>query len=175
MPKSQKLEKLYQIYEKPFYHIAYAVLHHQQQAEDAVSDAFYQVMLHLDQIDDPESPSARSYMIQIIKNTAINQYRKNHRQNQHFTEIDETVMQIADPENELERRIKKNSLRDILADLFSIISDKDKYIILLHCQENRTFAEIADLLGMKETAVRKRFERARKRMAQKGEHYADES
>ena len=32
----EKLQTLYQIYEKPMYHIAYAILHHPQQAEDAV-------------------------------------------------------------------------------------------------------------------------------------------
>ena len=31
----EKLQTLYQIYEKPMYHIAYAILHHPQQAEDA--------------------------------------------------------------------------------------------------------------------------------------------
>ena len=36
----EKLQTLYQIYEKPMYHIAYAILHHPQQAEDAVSEAF---------------------------------------------------------------------------------------------------------------------------------------
>ena len=170
--KSEKLEILYQIYEKPFYHIAYAVLHHHQQAEDAVSDAFYQVMLHLENIGEPESHSTKSYMIKIIKNTAINQYRKNVRQNQHCTEIDDSVLQIADPKDELETKIKKNSLRQIITDLFSVINDTDKKIILLHCQDNKTFKEIADMLDMKETAVRKRFERARKRMtSQKGEDF----
>jgi len=172
MPKSEKLETLYQIYEKPFYHIAYAVLHHHQQAEDAVSDAFYQVMLNLDNIGDPESPTTKSYMIKIIRNMAINQYRKNTRQNQYCTDYDDSVFQIADPRNELEAKIKKNSLRQIIADLFSVINDTDKQIILLHCQENKTFKEIAEILDMKETAVRKRFERARKRMSSlKGEDF----
>ncbi len=164
MPKNTKLEKLYQIYEKPFYHIAFAVLHHPQQAEDAVSDAFYQVMTHLDKIGDPDSPATKSYMIKIIKSTAINQYRKNVRQNQYCTELDDSVTQIADSRNDLENRMKKSSLREILSELFSLISETDKQIVLLHCQENKPFKEIAVLLGMKETAVRKRFERARKRM-----------
>ncbi|MBR1528951.1 MAG: sigma-70 family RNA polymerase sigma factor [Oscillospiraceae bacterium] len=166
MPKNIKLEKLYQLYEKPFYHIAYSVLHHHQQAEDAVSDAFYQVMTHLDKIGEPDSPATKNYMIKIIKNTAINQYRKNIRQNQYCTDLDDSV---PDSENEIENTIKKSTLRQTLSELFSLVSETDKKIILLHCQENQTFKQIADTLGMKETAVRKRFERARKRMsAQKG-------
>ena len=173
--QTEKLKQLYQIYEKPFYHIAFAVLHHQQQAEDAVSDAFYQVMTHLDRIGQPDSPKTKSYMIQIIKHTAINQYRKNARQNLNCTELDSSVFQIADPENELEHRFRKQSLRQILADLFSGISETDRQIILLHCQENKSFKEIAEILNMKDTSVRKRFERARKRMiAKKGESYVSE-
>ncbi|MBR4318624.1 MAG: sigma-70 family RNA polymerase sigma factor [Oscillospiraceae bacterium] len=171
----QKLEELYRLYEKPFYHIAYAILHHHQQAEDAVSEAFLQVMKHLDKINQPDSPAVKNYMIQIIKHTAINQYRKNQRQNQYCTAFDDSAFQIPDSENELENRLQKLSLRQILSELFSIISEKDKQIILLHCQERKTFFEIGEILGMKESAVRKRFERARKRMsAQKGEKFHEE-
>ena len=59
----EKLHKLYRLYEKPMYHIAYAVLHHTQQTEDAVSEAFCKVIRHLNQIDEPESPRTRQYMI----------------------------------------------------------------------------------------------------------------
>lgn len=36
----EKLDQLYALYEQPMYRIAYAILHHTEQAEDAVSDAF---------------------------------------------------------------------------------------------------------------------------------------
>ncbi len=76
---------------------------------------------------------------------------------------------------QIENRLQNLSLRQILSELFSIISEKDKQIILLHCQERKTFFEIGEILGMKESAVRKRFERARKRMsAQKGEKFHEE-
>ena len=86
----EKLHKLYRLYEKPMYHIAYAVLHHTQQTEDAVSEAFCKVIRHLDQIDEPESPRTRQYMIQIIRNTAISQYRKNAKEADRRTAWDES-------------------------------------------------------------------------------------
>ena len=36
--EQEKLKLLYDIYEQPMYRIAYAILHHTEQAEDAVSD-----------------------------------------------------------------------------------------------------------------------------------------
>ena len=38
--KQETLRQLYEQYEQPMYRIAYAILHHTEQAEDAVSDAF---------------------------------------------------------------------------------------------------------------------------------------
>lgn len=164
MQDSEKLKELYQLYEKPFYHIAYAILHHHQQAEDAVSDAFEKIIFHLHKIDKPESPRTKQYMISVIRHTAINQYRKNKRQNQNCTDWDENLYQIADTNHSLENHIRKQDLREMLTALFSVINETDKQIILLHCQDGMTFGEIAGQLHMKETAVRKRFERARKRM-----------
>ena len=46
-PAKEKLHTLYKIYEKPMYHIAYAILHHTQQTEDAVSEAFCRVIANL--------------------------------------------------------------------------------------------------------------------------------
>lgn len=66
-PAKEKLHTLYKIYEKPMYHIAYAILHHTQQTEDAVSEAFCRVIANLHKIGDPESPQTRQYMIQIIR------------------------------------------------------------------------------------------------------------
>ena len=92
----EKLHILYQLYEKPMYHIAYAILHHTQQTEDAVSEAFCKVIRHLDKIGDPESPRTKQYIIRIIRNTAINQYRKNAREADRRTVWDDRILQIPD-------------------------------------------------------------------------------
>ena len=85
----EKLQTLYQIYEKPMYHIAYAILHHPQQAEDAVSEAFCRVIRHLDKIGEPEHPKTKQYMIKIIRSTAISQYRKNARESSRYAPWDD--------------------------------------------------------------------------------------
>lgn len=45
--EQEKLKLLYDIYEQPMYRIAYAILHHTEQAEDAVSDAFLRILKNL--------------------------------------------------------------------------------------------------------------------------------
>ena len=39
-PAAEKAAELYRLYEKPMYHIAFAVLKDHHQAEDVVSDSF---------------------------------------------------------------------------------------------------------------------------------------
>lgn len=172
MQDSEKLKLLYQIYEKPFYHIAYAILHQHQQAEDAVSDAFEKIIRNLHRIGDPEDPGTKQYMTAIIRNTAINQYRKNIRYSRNCMDWNEEFSQIPDSRDELQARIKRNSLRDILAQMFSVLSEQDEQIVLMHCRDGLTFGRISEVLHLKEATVRKKYERARKRMiAQKGELY----
>ena len=119
----EKLHKLYRLYEKPMYHIAYAVLHHTQQTEDAVSEAFCKVIRHLDQIDEPESPRTRQYMIQIIRNTAISQYRKNAKEADRRTAWDERILQVPDetPTSAAEQQEEQEYQQAILAEMLKFL------------------------------------------------------
>ena len=56
-----------------------------------------------------------------------------------------------------------------MAEMMEVLNETDRKIVLLRCQENLSFREIARQCGIKEAAARKRFERARKAMIkQKG-------
>ncbi|MBQ6211654.1 MAG: hypothetical protein IJJ57_02015, partial [Ruminococcus sp.] len=52
--ETEKLKKLYSIYEQPMYRIAYAVLHDEGLAEDAVSEAFIRIMRKLSKFSNCE-------------------------------------------------------------------------------------------------------------------------
>lgn len=167
----EKLYELYQLYEKPMYYIAYAILHNHQQAEDAVSEAFCKVIHHLDKIDTPDSLRTKQYMIKVIRNTAISQYRKNLREAEQRTLWDEKVLQI--PTNTetdiIERHERYKEEQIVLSEMLNVLNETDTKIVLLRCQKGLSFRKIAEQCNMKETTVRKRFERARKAMIkQKG-------
>ncbi|MBQ8514050.1 MAG: sigma-70 family RNA polymerase sigma factor [Ruminococcus sp.] len=174
--KRRKIERLYELYEQPMYRIAYAILHHVQQSEDAVHDAFVKIMRNLQQIDDISSPETKRYIVQIIRNTAINQYRKNAADARRFTELDDTAAQIPDENNEVQQRLIHMEQSEIAEDILSGLSPSEREILQLRCEEELSFKEIALRLSLSEAAVRKRFERAKKAaQKQKGEsHYGKE-
>lgn len=159
--RSEKLKLLYEIYEQPMYRIAYAVLHDEGLAEDAVSEAFIRIIHKLHKLHDCRSPKTKSYIVKVIKSTSINIYRKNKRQYNQEIPIDE-AMQIADKTQELETSEKIESL---LVNL----NDTDKRIISLRYKEDMSWKEVADILSLTEANVRKRFERVKKRLSMKGE------
>ena len=107
--QKEKLHQLYALYEQPLYRIAYAILHQTEQAEDAVSDAFLKIIPHLDQIESPDSPKTKAFLIQVIRNTAINQYRKNAKDAERLTNIDDSTLQVPSPHNEVEQFLQPNS------------------------------------------------------------------
>lgn len=75
------LESMYELYEQGMYRIAYGILNNREQAEDAVQDSFEKLLKYLPRIDRPDSPNTRQLVLKIVRNTAIDQYRRNHRQN----------------------------------------------------------------------------------------------
>ena len=168
----RKIEHLYELYEQPMYRIAYAILHHVQQAEDATHDAFVKIIGSLSQIDEVSSPETKHFIVQIIRNTAINQYRRNAADAQHFTELDDTAAQIPDENNEVQQRLRHMEQAEEVQEILDGLSTSEREILQLRCEEELSFKEIANRLSLSEDAVRKRFERAKKAARkQKGESY----
>ncbi len=174
MIDQEKLTELYRLYEKPLYRIALAVLHDHGQAEDAVSEAFCRVIRHIRRLGAPDAPQTKAYMIRTIRSTAFSQYRKNQREAERLSPLEDAHNAIPDRNNSIEQRIEHRSLLETLASLLGILHEDDRQIVVWHGRDGISFTSIADRLGMTEAAVRKRYERARKRMMahyQKGEEY----
>ncbi len=158
----QKLLRLYELYEQPMYRIAWAILHHREQAEDAVSDAFLNLMQHLHKIKEAESEETKGYVVQTIRRTAINQYRKNQREAAHFTAWDESVMEMPDNSGSAEAAFAQAEQTENIDHLLCGLSEGERTILLMRCRDNLSFREISKRLSIRESTARKRFERARK-------------
>ena len=71
-----KFEQIYLEYKGLMFHVAYDILHNEQDAEDAVHQAFVKVAENIKKIGEPVCPKTHSYVVTIVENKAIDQYRK---------------------------------------------------------------------------------------------------
>ena len=170
--KQETLRQLYEQYEQPMYRIAYAILHHTEQAEDAVSDAFLRILRNLEKFEAMDAVQTKSYIVKVIRSTAINQYQRNKLESERYTPWDDSILDLPDPADDLERRLRMQMETEEIQHLLHALNETDRSILLLRGQEGLSFREIAQRLSMKEAAARKRFERARKKIQkQKGASY----
>ena len=73
---SEKLERLYELYEQKMYAVAFSILRNEWQAEDAVQDAFVRLLKNIRKLRDLEDAKTRSYVLQTIQSASLDQYRK---------------------------------------------------------------------------------------------------
>ena len=77
--EQSRFEVIYHEYFPLMFHIAYQILHHQQDAEDAVHQAFVSIAENITKIDQPLSPQTKRYVAIIVENKAIDVHRKSQR------------------------------------------------------------------------------------------------
>ena len=71
-----KFEQIYLTYRDLMYHVAYGILQNTEDAEDAVHHAFVKIAGHIDSIRHPDALKTKGYVLTIVKNCAIDAYRK---------------------------------------------------------------------------------------------------
>ena len=97
-PENQsKFEIIYRHYGGLMYHIAYKILNHQQDAEDAVQQAFIKIAENIDKISKPVCPKTQSYIVTIVESKAIDCYRANKRRN--TVEYNDEINGLSVPES----------------------------------------------------------------------------
>ncbi len=161
------MQQLFTRYEQPMYRIAYSILHHPQQAEDAVSETFLKVLEHLDQVQDVNSSKTKQFLVSITRNTAINLYRRNQREWEQSMGMEDLPTELADPH----MQVYDFEQRDAVAAMLRGLSPEQQEILILRCYEEFSFREIGAILGIRPAAARKRYERAKQAvLAKKGEY-----
>lgn len=71
-----KFEIIYTEYRNYMYRVAYKILRNQQDAEDIVHHAFVKIAENISKIEDPRCLKTKGYIVTIVKNGAIDVYRR---------------------------------------------------------------------------------------------------
>ena len=144
-----KFERIYNRYRNLMYHVAYKVLGNHYDAEDAVHQAFVAIIRHLEKISDIDCPQTRSYIVLITERKAIDLIRTRHSEKVIPLNEDLIGIEIPAPGD--------HGLADALAKLPAHYRE----VLLLRFDNGYSAKELAQMLGMTESGVRKLIGRAK--------------
>lgn len=143
-----KFERIFVRYRNLMFYVAKKIVHNQQDAEDAVHQAFVSIIENLEKIRNVDCPETRSYIVIIVERKAIDIRRKNAKVIT-LEDYDDCGIDIPLPGD--------NGIADAIAKL----PNRYREILLLHYDNGLSTRELAKLLHMKRGSVQKLIWRAK--------------
>ena len=131
-----RFELIYMQYKQIMYAAAFSILRNEQDAEDAVHQAFLAIIKNISKISEPVCPKTKGYVVTIVEHTAINIYRKKKRHP--VIPLEEEAAGIAieySGDNELARCMAR-------------LPARYRQVLLLKHYHGYTIPEIAKMLGL---------------------------
>ncbi len=152
-----KIEQIIETYGNLMFHVANAVLHNEHDAEDAVQQALIAIYQNISKIDPIPCPKSRSFIVTIVERKAIDLYRAKQRS-------------MSVPLEEEYRNVPSAAYVDTLSDkselakAMAALPTRYRQVLFLKYDHGYSDREIAAMLGMTATNVRKTIQRAKKKL-----------
>lgn len=150
--------ELYGEYKPLMRYIAWQILGDGNDVEDAVQDAFIKIHEKFDNSCDIKCHKTKSYVVIVIRSTALNIYRK--RKRQKTVSVEETgYIETSADENDV-----KPDLSEELAKKIALLPQNYRDVVMLRFYHDKSYGEIAKIMGTNKENVRKITERAVKKL-----------
>ena len=137
------------------YKVAFYILESEEEARDAVQDAFVKLWNDRDTLGDVNSPKA--YAIRLVKNLCIDRIRRQR------LEFPEELPERVSPEGQDDEIDQKERLNKVMEAIKSL-PDRQREILWLRTVENLSYDEISERLGMTPLTLRVLLTRARSKI-----------
>ncbi len=162
--KKEGHRAIFQQYGNYVYTIVYSKLRScatHEDIEECVSDVFAEIFMHLD--TDKEG-SLQGYISIVAKRTAINAYHRLSRKSCMMISLDDENIPPVRTEEDIARDYEKKTMRSFLLDKIKALGEPDSNIIIQKYFYRRNSGQIAKMLSLSPATVRKRCERAMKKL-----------
>lgn len=153
-----ELEEFYKNNKNCFLNIAYSNLHNKNDAEDAVQEAFSEIIRKPDNFFSVDPKNRVSFMVAVIRNISSDMFNKKNKVP--LEEIDEEDSYDDNPFSFEDSVIGKVS-RDKLKQFIKSLSPLQRDVLTLRCLMGFSTAETAEKLNISQSAVKKRLHLAK--------------
>lgn len=154
-----RLEALYNKYRNSMYQAAYAVLHNQYDAEDAVHNAFISIVDNLSVVANLEQRQQKAYVCRAARNSALDFRAKIERERASPFDDFEPYCS-SDEEDVLEQICNEENINIVVKCILSL-PETYRDILHLHYVEGLKTRQIARKFGLKDATVRQRIHRGK--------------
>lgn len=161
----EKLDQLYSTYEQNMYRLAYSIVNNIEQAEDIVQEAFLKIFSQLEKVKDVDSIKTKRWVLRIVKNEAIDHYRKNKRQLGLVNSVKEES-RYREYDNNVSDKIQYMIEEEYIQVILEELSEKSKEVLQYRLFYELSTLETAKILGLSEDVVAKRYARAKKQVSE---------
>ena len=158
-----KLCKIYYEYKRIMMYTALNVLKNEDLAQEAVNDAFIRIINNLHRIEEDEifSAKTKSFLVKIVRNTAIDLLKEETKQKGvELDTVDETI--TVSQKNDVDDFMNVDAVYEAIKKL----PEAYREILELKIYRDFTDKEIAKFLNLSNLVVRKRLQRAREALLQ---------
>jgi RNA polymerase sigma factor (sigma-70 family) len=142
------------------YKICNSYCHNPHDRQDLAQEITYQLWRSYERFD--ERVKFSTWMYRVALNVAITLYRK--------TKTKDSVIQLTEPDEETEDRKEDRTELEInirvLQQFINQLKELDKALMILYLEE-KSYQEIAEILGITETNVATRISRVKEKLKQK--------
>ena len=157
----RKFEDIYSRYERLMFVVARDILKDPYKAEDAVNDAFINIIKNFEKIGAADSPRTKRFVVIIVRNICFNVLKKDKRHPEVLSDdVSEKDQHAAPAEDSFFDSYSIEKLKETIR----MLPAKQRDALYLHVTENMSVKEIASLLGLSSETVKKRIQRARKKL-----------
>jgi len=161
-----KIESIVKQYLKPVYNLSFRLVQSREMAEDITQEVFVKVWKNLDKYDPKQN--FKTWLFAIARNTSIDWLRK--KRSIAFSELEDRESlndsgynfsdQLVDPELLPEELFARSEIKEQLTEALNRISFEERTIILLHLQNDLSFAEISQIVNRPQNTVKSQYRRA---------------
>lgn len=139
--------------------IALAITRDVPASEDIAQEAFLNAWTHLPRLRN--RASFLPWLRQITRNLSRDYLRRRRNERRIDGDLDDILAVVADPAPDAPERLSRQQEEAIAAELIDELPDETREILLIYYREGQSSKQVAELLGMRDAAVRKRLSRAR--------------
>ncbi len=147
-------------YQHWVYNIAYGILGHHQDAEDAAQDAFVSAWENIGRFQFRSRFS--TWLYRIVKNKCLNHIDQYQRRKTDPTEIDDSQPWVPLDTTTPEEQALRNEEKEIVHAALAKLKPSYREILVLRELQDLTYEEIAEILGCTLGRVKSRLHEARK-------------